>query len=382
MAVTICEKQGRSGKLRREGNTLTNDYIAISDNLDDTIVDIQAAGPDISDQYNVDGIPLNVFCTGFDVDERSRSETPDGKTMYDCKATWSTREPVAKDPNPLSRPAVIIPRGERREMPVTEDALGAPITTTAGEPFTDINEPFPTVVYQVFKNLADDPSWLVLYEGMRNLDAVTLRGLTWPPNTLEVRNYQGSDQKRENQTDFYIAQYELVGNPDGYHRVLLNKGFLERYYWDADNKEITDVTLIQEAIDNARWGTREILDANGKPVTKPQWVDYWGRYIRQPSLGLRQGTITFSTSFSFTVTGITLDANLDLGKYIWIDGAGPSGRSMKNTIGSITSPTTGQVSEGVYTVGTGLDARMHGDFIGRVWNTSRLLNFNGVLPLT
>lgn len=375
-------------------------YNAFTDDLNDTHLVIRDSGltPSLGDQFSPS---VNLWLVGFAPVQGSRSlGSYNGSTGHWWKSTltWSGQKPRNTDIDPVQWDAVIRVKSERRELPVIEDYQGNPLTNQAGEFYTDIKEPFPLLVYSVSKNLpvdsADpkwvDPSTFALYDGAYNSDQITIRGTLWPFGTLQMAAYEDDSIKETVLTpaatrEYVPVRFDIRANPDSYARYLMNRGFMEKVYFDADGKVITDPSDLDTAASVIR---RTITDEEGKPVKEEQWLDDWGRYISNPAFTPRTGTWVGGpiAPYDISLTGITLDEDRDVGRLIRLEkwGVGIQGdaRTITCHITAVTSPTNCSVS--VPMVGnphvTG-NATIAGDHYGKRAFTGRFLPF-ATLPLT
>jgi hypothetical protein len=146
------------------------------------------------------------------------------QTVWEIELDWGGFKQVEQLENPLARAAEITWSTSLLEQPTEREHDGKFCCTTAGERLTGIVEQIPLVEYDITKNLAGDPAWILTHFGAVNSDPVKLRGITWAPKTLLCAGGSGGKYQTENKVEFAEFRLKLIGDYRGWTVDVWNRG--------------------------------------------------------------------------------------------------------------------------------------------------------------
>lgn len=199
--------------------------------------------------------------------------------FFEITVRWSTEERSRQQAkNPTEEP----PRFEwgtyERQAPVLVDSRGNPIINTAGSPIA-LQEEQRNWQIDVIRNVSTVPTWVMKYAQAVNSDTVVLDGLAFAPRTLAVQALRvGPEVPIEDTGNTYREiRISLQHNRDTWDVQLLNRGFYERR---ADYRPDGTIRLYNDLV--------PIVDANGDPITEPQFLNESG--IRPRVFARRDGS--------------------------------------------------------------------------------------------
>lgn len=149
------------------------------------------------------------------------------RLLWELEAEYTTIRGGQVEANPLVRPADITFQTSLVEQPTFFDRKRQPICNRAGEFITGVMERIPLVEYSIKKNLAADPAWLQTHLGVTNSDAIKIRGLLWPANTLLLTSVSAGPYTTENRSTFSEYTIGLTGDARTWTQEVWNTGTVE-----------------------------------------------------------------------------------------------------------------------------------------------------------
>lgn len=197
------------------------------------------------------------------------------------KPTLTTQD----EPNPLLR-AVRRVRAtiEFSDQPSIIDYQGRPVVNRAGDWMSGFSLRVPVSSFHYEWNAAALPDWLITANGSINAASFSLGGLTIPPfcGMIVVDEFPLPDNiKTENGTSYYPLFWRIVIDPRGHLEHMLNQGLMEFVYVDSDgNKVLPTATPGTGPGQLAKRVKRAILDDLREPVRDKQFLDVWGRAVK------------------------------------------------------------------------------------------------------
>ncbi len=153
---------------------------------------------------------------------------PGTRWRWDVVVTYSSVQntPTVAKENPLDEAAAVsIDTDLVTEERVT-DLDGKPILNTAGDLIkTKID--IPRISIRTKKNVSLVNTWLPSIEGVVNSNAVRIKGILWPAETLKVTKATLSEDKEKNDVGYMECGLEIRHKTEGWETVTINQGFYE-----------------------------------------------------------------------------------------------------------------------------------------------------------
>lgn len=196
------------------------------------------------------------------------SSTPQcvsGRFAWRIDAEYSSEHEVTEDPT--AEPARITVSTEQFQKPFVIDKFGNKVNNSAGDPF-DPSVPIDDSrrIISVSKNLAAHPSWILDYQDTVNSDSFTVRGITYAAGKGKLQRVSISDELSRNGTTYFVVQFEIHLQKNGWLVNILDAGFRERDY---------DGTLINilNPGDNEEPSAPVPLDGAGHQLENPSFTN-------------------------------------------------------------------------------------------------------------
>lgn len=237
----------KTGKLNSESVSFTITYGVITDDVNDSAVDVAANFAfSVGDTYE-----------GYLISDVGINESADDGFQFEVVLTYGGE---ATD-NPLAEPAKYSIQYQQHEIPVEIDINGQAIVNSAGDQFQEIlfkDDSRPIIRIQ--KNLAAFPSGIALQAKDKVNDAAFLG---FAAGQVKFMTISGDPQTHQTIGEYYSVSIEFAVAPD-WKKHVLDQGF--RYINDdeekthilVDNKEISQPALLD--------GNGGVLPNGGNPV--------------------------------------------------------------------------------------------------------------------
>lgn len=187
----------------------------------------------------------------------------DVEVQYD-----SSVEKVERPENPLDRPARIAFTSVKERVAADKDRDGKPLVNTAGDLLTGIEKNRRLWRISIQKNVPAVPRWILDAGDVVNEDAVRLRGVEFPPETLVVDDISIPEPSIENKVEFIPLVLVLLYNKRTWVETALNFGLREKAVLRDSNTGKTYEDLVPVMI-------------NGQPTSEPVPLDEDGRAYRE-----------------------------------------------------------------------------------------------------
>lgn len=208
------------------------------------------------------------------------------KYVWDVSALFVKNIEDKDEPeNPLERRAKVRFRGALEGAFTTYDGKGKAMLNLAGEPFAPQEDYIPGGQIVVTKNIPPVfPSWLLRYLGAVNSDAVRLRGIDFPADTLRIMDIDLPDDVTEGKVTYIPMTISMQVKVKGWFWRPLNEGFHELVE-EGDGKE---KRRILERIRNGPEypTTKTMLDRNGRAYRDVSQLE--GEQLKDPNIVRRQ----------------------------------------------------------------------------------------------
>jgi hypothetical protein len=223
-----------AGRRYNDNLKFIQEYVRVFQVFTDTKTDgpdtvLSAPGmPQLYDSYtNASGTEVNVAAL---VKYREPLQDNDDPTKWLVRVQYTTNIDEILQANPLLRPAKVSRKTERFTRPIFQDANGAAIVNSAGQPFS----PPPEVedfrlVIEVQKNFLALDDFNLSNNFLYRTNSVTFLG--FPPNTLWLADYSAT-QTIEYPTVYDACTFSFHANPLTWTLFILDQGY---YYVDGSN---------------------------------------------------------------------------------------------------------------------------------------------------
>jgi len=257
----------------------TRRFIVKTDDPGATIDDIEAVNG-IPKPYSPH--PTNPALKAVDVNTTQRS-----RFIFDVSAEYSNEiDEEEVSANPLARPAKVIPRGIRRQIPTLLDKDGNPYTNTAGDIVLGQTIEVTEMVFSVSKNVSAPPRFLPEYwRGVVNSDDVRILSYTFRARHLKFQ-FESLEPSFDARRRFWVLKFSLVERFDSWDTKYANIGRRERTPpATAEDLAFLGEVLSEEEVEKYSQGElTDILVGNPpKPTDEPVWLDEDGLAIREKS---------------------------------------------------------------------------------------------------
>ena len=163
--------------------------------------------------------------------------------VVDLDFSQNRLEPTEDEPNPLNRPLKAGLRTQFEQRPTFHDPDGAALVNAAGSLYLNQTRDHVLWVYDCAFNLDTPADWLGRVAGSTNSDLVTIHAIPWPANTLRfVDLVRPSETSEENGTEFWPHEFAVIGDPDGWFRLLPNRGFGDDVMFASDAQAMDKIS--------------------------------------------------------------------------------------------------------------------------------------------
>ena len=292
--------------------------------------------------------------------------------------------------NPLSRPMEVSLRTTLEQRATVWAPDGSPLINDAGSLYKDQTKDVVLFEYSCTFNNATPVDWPGQLAGYTNSTAVTIRGITWPPNTLKFINFTHAETPEYAGTvEYWPHAFTLVGDFDGYYRVLPNYGSDELVYerlrsvGTPARNEWQVCTVAQYNAEPAV--SRQIRRAKIKNENKEEteaWIDANGQAITNPLIVSEELTTTGSITADndvLTIPGAVMNES-HVGSGISISGIGMDGRTLHTRIKSVLTTTTVELErDAVETASSDATVILTGVTV-KIWDRNHRADFTTILP--
>jgi hypothetical protein len=196
------------------------------------------------------------------------SSTPQcvsGRFAWRIDAEYSSEYEVTEDPT--AEPARITVSTEQFQKPAVVDKAGNKINNSAGDPFDPplmIDDS--RRVISVSKNLATHPSWILSYQDTVNSDSFTVQGITYTAGKGKLQRVSISNELSRNGTTYFVVQFEIHLQKNGWLLQPLDAGFRERDYSG-------DLINILNPGDSEEPSAPVPLDGSGSALDNPSFAN-------------------------------------------------------------------------------------------------------------
>jgi hypothetical protein len=147
------------------------------------------------------------------------------------------------------------------------DKNGDTINNSAGDPFDPpLMMDDSRRVISVSKNLAAHPTWILNYQDTVNSDSFTVRGVTYTAGQGKLQRVSISNELSRNGTTYYVVQFEIHLQKNGWLLQPLDAGFRERDYSG-------DLINIVNPGDNEEPSAPVPLDGAGTALDNPSFTN-------------------------------------------------------------------------------------------------------------
>ena len=191
------------------------------------------------------------------LDVKQDGELP---TKWTVTANYSTDK---KDEDPLKDPVKISWSTESYQTPFVVDRNGNGVVNKAGDPF---DPPYiiddQRLVANVVKNVANVPTWVLLYRNVLNSDTFNLDGLSVAPGKAKVVAIGISEQQQRNDIQYRTLTIPIHLNESGWVVSILNAGFF--YYTSLLTHAKGPCTINGKSV-----SVPVLLDLNGQQQLNP-----------------------------------------------------------------------------------------------------------------
>lgn len=195
--------------------------------------------------------------------------------IFYIDVTYSNKTPPQ---SPLEEPAKIRWETTSTTVPITHDPnTRRPFRTTAGTLIEGITENVGLWQASVVKEVSGVPAWVERYgEGCINSDFIRIDGKPCAPKTLKWVSGSLGEYKETNGTRHRPLSMKFLYKPQTWTRSFLNRDTVEVVIRTREN---------DQGVEEAYLTTEPIIGENGQPITKPAWLDEYGRRPRVDSNG-------------------------------------------------------------------------------------------------
>lgn len=205
--------------------------------------------------------------------------------------TWNSNVKISSvrpprpefDPNPLLRPVRRLKVENTREsVPAVMDNAGRAAANTAGDFFGGFQKDVPVKKFYFSMNYPLVPDWALFLDGCVNSTTITIIGFDFPRGTakLYIPNFP-LEVTTESGVDFYQIDYEVHWRPDGWQAMYWNTGYQQLKYLDFAGNEVSPTATPGSGLGQFDHTEKvAILDSKGEPVKTEQFLDSYGRAIK------------------------------------------------------------------------------------------------------
>lgn len=273
-------------------------------------------------------------------------------------------------------------RAQDVAKPAFVDAFGRPNVNTAGDLIPGLQRFANQWLMTVTMKLTTIPLYLFALNNTLNNANYVVRGITFPPGTLTLKNLNIPDEPETSPdgTEYWPITFEIVHDPDGFYELHPNKGKHELVYQTRTGASAawTDDTYSnyssKSPTTDRRIIKRRILTDEDQAAGGDIWLDSLGRAVRNPPIttaALGQTGTMLSGDHTLTLSGAFFDTSADdehQGASIAIVGAGPHGRTLVTRVSSVTSTTVAELDDAAATVVSGATVYLPGIIVLRIIN--------------
>lgn len=251
------QEHGYSSGFSRDTQDFTETWMFICDSNEQTWRSLLEAAPEFTPGRIHSSFPLFIV-DSFDVDQVSDTNGFRAEVNYVRGSEESPLDGVPRihmSTNEVEMPVLQEPTGEKRYL-----------INTAGDPIEGVTEPESHWVLNIERDVPSFPKWLLDYPNAINSDSVRIRGITFPPKTLQLKGLTISDEQsvefEEQDITYYTLAFQLHYNPQGWTRKFLNRGY----------REVVDPNAVEKEL-------RVLENAEG-PVSQPVFLNADGQAYR------------------------------------------------------------------------------------------------------